>query len=136
MKTLGSWMYQAVLNPAIRDYVKQFVAGSMPSRNQSFEIYKKVEVKRAQWLFRRARYIVATLQHEPRWCVALHVKALLKNEETDFNLPHRYEIHIQLGVKGLHQFYLTPAEFTAITLVNADIGRRIGDELDGPRPHE
>jgi hypothetical protein len=128
-------MYQAVLDPAIRSYVEQFVAGHMPSRNQSFEIYKKLDVKRAQWLFRRARYIVATLQREPHWRVALNVKDVLKNEELTINLPHRYEIHIQLGSKGLHQFYLTPAEFTAITLVNADTGRRIGDELDGPKPH-
>ena len=29
---------------------------------------------------------------------------------------------------------LTPAEFKVITLLNSDIGRRIGDELDGRRP--
>lgn len=134
MSTLGSWMYHAVLDPVIRNYVEQFVAGSMPSRNKSFDVYKKVDVKRAQWLFRRAHYIIATVQDEPYWRVTLNVKALQQNEALTLNLPHRYEIHIQLGIKGLHQFYLTPAEFTAITLVNEEIGRRIGDELDGPKP--
>ena len=135
MNPLGIWMYQAVLDETVCMYLKQFITAQIPSRNQNFELYKKLEVRRARWLFHRAQYIVECMSKEKVLFAHMQYKQWPNISDSIPTLPYCYEIHIQLGQSKSHQFYLTPAEFSAITLINSDIGRWIGDALDGPKPH-
>jgi hypothetical protein len=78
----------------------------------------------------------AVLQYEP-W--SAEEKNML-GEEASLLPPLKYQVSLKLTCSSQETFAqevlvtLTPAELKVITLLNADIGRRIGDELDGRRP--
>ena len=52
--------------------------------------------------------------------------------------PFRYQIHIAWTVEDLteYELFLTPFHFRLMTRLDEELSRRIGDELDGPTPHE
>jgi hypothetical protein len=78
----------------------------------------------------------AELQYEP-W--SDEEKNILR-EQASFLPPLKYQVSLKLTCSSQDDLTrevlvtLAPAELKVITLLNADIGRRIGDELDGRRP--
>ena len=142
----GAWMYFPLLPSDVQTHLISLSRGDAPSRNQNFNLYEDPDMKRAVWLFKRARYFVKVLRihleahsncpsptQEP-FDAEFKMKDWDASERSDELPPHRYEVHLKLGEKRDHEIYLTPAEMTAITIVNPHVGRAVGDALDGPRP--
>ena len=129
----GAWMYMSTLDEEVRRGLEALVEGSLPSRNQDYELYERQEVRRAHWLFHRAHSTAHLLKlYLGLWAVELLPKPWgVKPEGAP---PFRYEVHVAMGEPITHHLYLTPAELAVLTMIDPDIGREIGDELDGPRP--
>ena len=129
----GAWMYMSTLDAEIRRGLEALVEGSLPSRNQDYELHERHDVRRANWLFRRLQSSARLLKsYSGRWAVELLAKPWRQKPEGA--PPFRYEVHVAMGDPVVHHLYLTPAELTVLTMIDPDLGRLIGDELDGPRP--
>ena len=142
----GAWMYLPLLPAGVHAHLTSLSRGDAPSRNQNFNLYEDPDMKRAVWLFKRARYFVKVLRaqleahhecasptQEP-FDAEFKMKTWNEADRSDELPPYRYEVHLKLGEKRDHELYLTPAEMTAITIFNPHVGRAVGDALDGPRP--
>jgi hypothetical protein len=130
----GAWMYMSRLDEEVRRGLEALVEGSLPSRNKDYQLYERQEVKRAHWLFHRAHSTAHLLKsYIGLWTVELLPKPW-RVKPDEGAPPFRYEVHVAMGDPVTHHLYLTPAELTVITMIDPDLGRAIGDELDGPRP--
>ena len=74
------------------------------------------------------------------WDVSLVFEAWHEQEQSALSAyslpPMKYQVRIEASAPHAASWscLLTPAELRVITMIHADLGRRIGDELDGRRP--
>jgi|MGYP003960645703 hypothetical protein len=84
--------------------------------------------------------LLQKIEHEPWvWDVSLIFHEWSEHELHSLSAytlpPMKYQVQVNATSPSETQSLLfTPAELRIITLFNSDLGRRIGDELDGRRP--
>ena len=91
----------------------------------------------------RVRHVLAVLNefNSGTWCAELTLlpwpsETGLSIEEERGRPPYQYVVKLDLSKDGVvaNTLYLSAIELRLVTEFNPDLGRRIGDELDGPRP--
>lgn len=142
----GMWMYFPYLPDELQEAFDWLLSDPRPSRNQHFEQYKDPHIKQARRVLKETQKMVESLALPP---IEDPQKALWKVEMLSLDWPEtmdeslcatlppfRYQVHITWTTFDLteYELFLTPAHLRLITRLNEEIGRRIGDELDGPRP--
>lgn len=91
----------------------------------------------------RVRHVLAVLNefNSGTWYAELTLlpwpsETGLSIEEERGRPPYQYVVKLDLSKDGVvaNTLYLSAIELRLVTEFNPDLGRRIGDELDGPRP--
>ena len=147
--TYPMWWLLPTLPETHSALVHSIIADESPK--QSGENSSKYEVKtdrliEAMQLISKVKEKLEVLQRcnsdDWLWQTELHFHAWTAEElqiSTHYDLPPmKYEVALEIINRSNRQKVwsglLVPAELKVITLLAADIGRRIGDELDGPKP--
>ena len=157
----GNWMYLPTLPSKFEEAMNWLLSDPRPSRNQNFDEYKDPYVKRVWRVVKETHKMIDALSlpladdpQKAKWKVEwLTLEWPNKSTSPDnqemsevvdesmeqelFLPPFRYQIHITLTAFDLteYEFFLTPFHFRLITHFNEALSRKIGDELDGPRPN-
>jgi hypothetical protein len=152
---LPLWWYSAVPPEMYAQLIAQLIdygeLTSDPKVNAEREILQEREVMR---LFRSVERCIEALRDRLSeswlWEVSMSYRPWSDDEReaiAHYNLPPlRYQVEVAIQPHLVDQESksgesgepwnrsLTPAELSLITALDSEVGRRIGDELDGQRP--